>query len=48
MTRQEEAQLQARLQRFRDALTKIANGYPCETAEDMRRVARETLGSNCR
>ncbi len=46
MSRQEEAQLQARLQRFRDALEKIAKGWPCEDAKHMRLVARDALGSN--
>ncbi len=30
--------------RYRGALHKIARRYPCETADEMRRVAQETLG----
>jgi hypothetical protein len=44
MTTHEEAQLQARLERYQEALHKIAQAWPCSEAKDMRRVAREALG----
>ena len=43
MTRHEEAQLQARLERYRQALIKIERAWPCSEVMDMRRVAHDAL-----
>lgn len=36
------------LSRLQGALQKVSRGYPCETQEDMRRVAREALPPHLR
>jgi hypothetical protein len=38
------AERDAEIERLQWTLQKIARRYPCETAEDMQRVAREVLG----
>jgi hypothetical protein len=38
-----EVELEADNERLRNALRKIAKRYPCATAKDMQRVAREAL-----
>lgn len=36
------------INRLTDALSKIARGYPCETKEDMQRMAKEAIPQHLR
>lgn len=36
---------ESRVERLESALEKIAKRYPCDTADTMSRLARETLGA---